>query len=472
MKKNRMLTMVFFIAVLMVCLVAADVGDAAPKVNFGGYIQNTTAMRLHDDNEILWSENIFQMDLDVKLIPGKLFFYFSGKLYYDAVYDMHEYGFLGEHADRKKLRDNIGGPQHDSMAEYIRECYMDIYLGAFDIRIGKQQIVWGETDLFKMLDIINPEDIRHFNQEMWEDNRITLWSVKIDWYLTPNSSLQLVLVPDIEPMFLAPIGSSHPFVPLSQRKENLPPFPMVWHEVGKSLSNMEWGLRWFQTFGAFNYSLNYFYHWGDTPWMNLDLSNLRVDFTYKRMHSLGGSFCWNFTKFLGLKSVVMRFETVVNLETPQFGIDYGNLGLPVTAQSDNFKYCLAFDKTFWKPHFLWPSGLAASFQIFQTYILDYEGSKRKVHYIVGQTNAHEDEVDTLLIAIFSSAYMPGEYLKPQIAMVWHDDGDWEIIPAVTYEVSENVTVNLKATIFTGPRKSLIGEFQDSSNIWLRIKWGF
>jgi Protein of unknown function (DUF1302) len=46
-----------------------------------------------------------------------------------------------------------------------RELFFDIgFNGALhdlSLRIGKQQVVWGEADLFRSLDVVNPLDIRH-----------------------------------------------------------------------------------------------------------------------------------------------------------------------------------------------------------------------------------------------------------------------------------------------------------------------
>lgn len=473
MTKEKIFQTLFFVVALMVIAGLADIGYAAPKVNLGGYIRNETAVRIRDDHEILWSENIFQINTDAELIPDKFYFYFSGQLFYDAVYDIQDHGFLGEHADRKALRDKMAGPELDSLADPIRELYIDLYLGPFDIRLGKQQIVWGKTEFFQMLDIINPLDMRFFNQHTFEDIRIGLWSARIDWNVTLNGAFQLVLVPDIVPMFLAPFGTTHPYMPLALRE--LPPLALKEHKVSNSLSNMEWGLRWHQTFGAFTYSLNYFYHWSDGPGMYLDLANLKADLKYKRVHSIGGSWSWNLTRFLGLSSVVLRFESVVNLGDIGSALNYDNplgIGSPETVRTDTFNYVLALDKTFYRPRFLWANGLTCMFHIYQGYILDYEDSKKKRHYITGQTGAHVDEVETMFMLILQSAYLPGEYLVPTLVGAYNDDGGWEIVSQLSYQWNDHISTVLAAVIWTGQNENLYGEFQKSSNVSFRIKYGF
>ncbi len=61
----------------------------------------------------------------------------------------------------------------------LREGFFDLLLPPVSLRIGKQQVVWGETDGFRALDVINPLDLSwHWSREYWEDIRIPLWMVR------------------------------------------------------------------------------------------------------------------------------------------------------------------------------------------------------------------------------------------------------------------------------------------------------
>ena len=64
----------------------------------------------------------------------------------------------------------------------IRELYMDGVIGDVWMRIGKQQIVWGKTDFFRMQDVINPIDFgQHFFFDSFEDIRIPQWMASFQW---------------------------------------------------------------------------------------------------------------------------------------------------------------------------------------------------------------------------------------------------------------------------------------------------
>ena len=64
----------------------------------------------------------------------------------------------------------------------FRELYVDGVIGDWWIRLGKQQIVWGKTDFFRLQDVINPVDFgQHFFFDSFEDIRIPQWMASIQY---------------------------------------------------------------------------------------------------------------------------------------------------------------------------------------------------------------------------------------------------------------------------------------------------
>lgn len=77
-------------------------------------------------------------------------------------------------------QDDLRFPDFNSRFDFIRELYVDATI-AWDngdelgFRVGRQQIVWGRTDLFRVLDVINPVDFsRHNIYDELEDIRIPM----------------------------------------------------------------------------------------------------------------------------------------------------------------------------------------------------------------------------------------------------------------------------------------------------------
>ena len=93
-----------------------------------------------------------------------------GRAVYDSIYDIGEafsHKFSAQEKEKRKF-------------EYkLREVYVDLALPPVSLRLGRQQVTWGETDNFRALDIINPLDLRwHWSREPWEDVRIPLWMAR------------------------------------------------------------------------------------------------------------------------------------------------------------------------------------------------------------------------------------------------------------------------------------------------------
>ena len=82
-----------------------------------------------------------------------------------------------------------------------REFYVDYNIPQMDLRIGKQMIVWGEIDGFRLLDLVNPFDLREFILDDYEDSRIPQWSVDLKWRFLedkPDQYLEFIWIPDFE----------------------------------------------------------------------------------------------------------------------------------------------------------------------------------------------------------------------------------------------------------------------------------
>jgi len=99
------------------------------------------------------------------------------KLIDDDAFD----NFDQNYREREELAWNRGASQQDT--KELKEAYLD--LEAFDsrlwLRLGKQQIVWGKTELFRTTDQFNPQDLALASLPGLEESRIPLWSLRGSW---------------------------------------------------------------------------------------------------------------------------------------------------------------------------------------------------------------------------------------------------------------------------------------------------
>lgn len=90
----------------------------------------------------------------------------------------------------------LEAPEFNNRLDFIREAYVKKTFGLADgsdlfVKLGKQQVVWGRTDLFRVLDVINPVDYSRNNiYDELQDIRIPLWIAQAEWRMGGSESMQ------------------------------------------------------------------------------------------------------------------------------------------------------------------------------------------------------------------------------------------------------------------------------------------
>lgn len=113
--------------------------------------------------------------------------------------------------------DELSWSDFNEQLDFIRELYVsgavDLDNGhQFGFKVGKQQIVWGRTDLFRVLDVINPVDYSRNNiYDELEDIRIPQWMAELEYRWGPIGSfddLNLSLVWNFDKFRPADLGQA------------------------------------------------------------------------------------------------------------------------------------------------------------------------------------------------------------------------------------------------------------------------
>ena len=95
-----------------------------------------------------------------------------------------------------KSTSDLEFPEFNSRLDFIREAYVknSIDVGGGQeifLKLGKQQVVWGRTDLFRVLDVINPVDYSRNNiYDELQDIRIPMWIAQAEWRMGASDSMQ------------------------------------------------------------------------------------------------------------------------------------------------------------------------------------------------------------------------------------------------------------------------------------------
>src|SRR5690606_19227614 len=85
----------------------------------------------------------------------------------------------------------------------LKELYVDMEF--FDsqlwVRLGRQQIVWGKTELFRTTDQFNPVDLALASLPSLEESRVATWAARAVWSfydIGPAEDVRLEIAANID----------------------------------------------------------------------------------------------------------------------------------------------------------------------------------------------------------------------------------------------------------------------------------
>jgi hypothetical protein len=109
-------------------------------------------------------------------------------------YDSRGCRDFGGYGDKKKSE--LAMPEFNDRLDFIREAYVTKTIGmnggeSTFLKIGKQQVVWGRTELFRVLDVINPVDYSRNNiYDELQDIRIPMWIAQAEYRMGGSETMQ------------------------------------------------------------------------------------------------------------------------------------------------------------------------------------------------------------------------------------------------------------------------------------------
>lgn len=93
-------------------------------------------------------------------------------------------------------RSELEAPEFNDRLDFVRELYAKKTFDLGDgqgmfVKVGKQQVVWGRTDLFRVLDVINPVDYSRNNiYDELSDIRIPMWIAQAEYRMGASDTMQ------------------------------------------------------------------------------------------------------------------------------------------------------------------------------------------------------------------------------------------------------------------------------------------
>ena len=216
-------------------------------------LRNRTGLRLEEPRVLQMSRNTAEAK-GIYKIDDKWRLTLEARAHYDPV-------------------DRLGYPK--SVWIDPRQVLLDGSVGRVNLKLGLQQVVWGQADGLRVLDVINPLDYREFILEDFLDSRRPLWMGRAD-VRVGEGSLQLLWVPYFAPGRLpgpdAEFGAGPIFgLGLIEAAGSQNPAPQFQLRISQTkrppyrLGSSQFGARYSRSIDGWDLTANYFYGWEDTP---------------------------------------------------------------------------------------------------------------------------------------------------------------------------------------------------------------
>jgi len=382
----------------------------------------------------------------------------------------------------------------DNLHEVLREFYINYMHGNWNIRLGKQQIAWGESDGLRLCDIINPLDLSREgpfrdSDEGYETTRIPLLLAKINYTFS-----DIQFGPIYEP------GVEFVFNP-GDIRQNRSPDDSIWQphaallppgittsikndKPDKQLRHREWGFRLTGNIRETYTSLIFYSGYLHDPIVcstgfNAGTGTLFVTKEYEKVHSFGLTAS---RELYGFRNVfksqvnpVLRLEALYQHDHPYNTTNFPEVftGGEELDKKNVLRYMLGFDWSV-KMDFLNPDRYVfVSAQFFHYHILNYPDKYDLQNGPYGDWKARENQYySTLLIR---TSYF-NDLVKPQILGVtdWTYGTYW-IKPKIRFELGNHWRPEVGGIfIFAGhdDQRREFGHWADRDEIYFKLAYQF
>ncbi|MBI2314352.1 MAG: DUF1302 domain-containing protein [Betaproteobacteria bacterium] len=395
-------------------------------------------------------------------------------------------------------RSELESPEFNDRLDFIREIDVSglIPLGGgrnLFIKVGKQQVVWGRTDLFRVLDVINPVDFsRHNIYDELQDIRIPMWIAQAEYRMGASDTfddlnLQFVWNFDkFRPHNLGQGGSPYQILDAASffrgmkncwdngcTVSNFVPGALIGapnpagfapaifgpnqigirqaHLPSWSLGNTQFGVKLEGQKGGVGFSLNALSYRSQLPSLRGGITSvnpfmgtsavwphaLAFDIHFPRVNLIGGS--------LDLQADAIKSVFRVEAALTE-GEEFPNTLRPeLFSKSKVFRYVVGWDRPTFIPFLNKNRAFLISGQLFGQHLLDYEYSDGPL----GPRGIPDWENNHILTLLIKGWYQ-NDRLSPQVIMA-HDvrAEATTIAPSVEWLVTDNLKLTLGANVKVG-----------------------
>lgn len=332
----------------------------------------------------------------------------------------------------------------------IGETYIDTSLKGWDLRLGRQNIVWGEMVGLFFADVVTAKDLSHFILPSFDVLRIPQWAARAE-YFVKDSHLEFVWIPytsfdrigkpgaEFYPFQVpAPAGFTNQF-----RDEVIP---------GRTIADSNYGARISSLVKGWDLSAFHYRSMDSSATFYRDIaptSPTTGTITYTPIHDRIAQTGGTLSKDLG-EAGILKAE-VVFTSGRNFNVTRVSQANGVV-QKDTVDYAVGIDYTL-------PEDARLNVQVFQRVFFGHD------------PDMLQDRFETGVTALYNRKLAPkveGEILWIQSVNRWEN----LVRPRLTWRPEPNWRVSAGVDVFNGPLTGVIGRYRDRDRVYVETRYDF
>lgn len=398
---------------LLLFLPGILLGQDELTYKFSGFADTYHAVRSQSPNDFMSSRSRLRTEFEVSKDNSYLFASLN------SVYN-------------RILDDEVGIELREAFFQYTRKNW--------DLKAGKQIVVWGVADGLRITDIVSPMDYSEFLARDYDDIRIPVNAFRLK-YIKPSYNLELIFVP-VSEFFVLPVDADNPWaithafeMPYQANMDDTP---------DETLENSEFGGRFSFYLSGIDFSASALHTWNKMPVFNYgysqNMDTLLLDANYKRLDMLGLDFSMPVSKF------VIRGEVAEYLDGL---VEYSD-NVPISKSTLNF--LLGVD---------WYAGndWTLMAQYYHNKIQDYDETMTSDENTAYATVSISKKLLRSMLNLSTYAYMD---------LI---NSGFFVRTAADYAVTDQIHIMAGYDWFHGD-KGMFSYYKDNSEAWVKAKFSF
>lgn len=321
----------------------------------------------------------------------------------------------------------------------LRELFLNYGKENWNVKIGRQIVIWGNSDGMRITDLVSPMDMTEFLARDYDDIRMPVDAIRLQWTNTKMQA-ELIYIP-IPEFFIIPYSKDNPWTVFRNTGKD---YDVSEYRPNKSLKNSEIGGKLSFFLPGFDMSITALRTWNKKPVYTARISEIEtqinLDAHYSRMSMIGLNFSLPLSKFVIRGEAAEYIDELYQTKENSY------------TSVNSFNSLIGAD---YYPGDEWTITAQYSHKIIQDYKKSIESDKNTQISTLSITKKLIRSTLSLSTFTYYDITNKSSFTRA----------------SADYALSDEIHIILGYDYFTG-NKGLYGKYKDNSEIWFKAKYSF